>query len=170
MFHKFLLSIAAVLALALAGCGGGVDLNEYDENNTGTTEIGSGTQVGGAQTGSVESTAGPSAEVARIVYFDYDSYVVRDEFRPAIAANARYLRDNPRAQVSLQGHTDERGSAEYNLALGQKRAEAVRQALLLLGVNESQIEAVSYGKERPAAYGSGEEAWSQNRRVEFVYR
>lgn len=105
----------------------------------------------------------------RSVYFDLDSYIVRDEFRPVIEAHARYLTSNRARKVAIQGHTDERGGSEYNLALGQKRAEAVRQALTLLGVSEAQMEAVSFGKEKPKALGSDEPAWAENRRADITY-
>lgn len=103
----------------------------------------------------------------RIVYFDFDSYVVKDEFRSTIDAHAKRLNNNRKIAMSLEGHTDERGGREYNLALGQKRAEAVAKSLGLLGVQAAQVEPVSYGKERPAAAGSNEEAWAKNRRVEL---
>lgn len=105
----------------------------------------------------------------RSVYFDLDSYIVRDEFRPVIEAHARYLTSNRARKVAIQGHTDERGGSEYNLALGQKRAEAVRKSLALLGVSDSQMEAVSFGKEKPKALGSDEAAWAENRRADIVY-
>jgi peptidoglycan-associated lipoprotein len=105
----------------------------------------------------------------RSIYFDLDSYIVKDEFRPVIEAHARYLTSNRARRVAIQGHTDERGGSEYNLALGQKRAEAVRQALTLLGVSEAQMEAVSFGKEKPKAFGSDESAWAENRRADITY-
>lgn len=105
----------------------------------------------------------------RSVYFDLDSYIVKDEFRPVIEAHARYLTSNRTRKVAIQGHTDERGGSEYNLALGQKRAEAVRKSLSLLGVSESQMEAVSFGKEKPKALGSDEPAWAENRRADITY-
>jgi peptidoglycan-associated lipoprotein len=105
----------------------------------------------------------------RSIYFDLDSYIVKDEFRPVIEAHARYLTSNRARRVAIQGHTDERGGSEYNLALGQKRAEAVRQALALLGVSEAQMEAVSFGKEKPKAFGSDEPAWAENRRADITY-
>jgi len=104
-----------------------------------------------------------------VVFFDYDSFVVRAEARPVIENHARFLQTNKQRKANLEGHTDERGGREYNLALGQKRAEAVRQALSLLGVPESQLEAVSYGKEKPAAQGSAEADLAKNRRVEIRY-
>jgi len=106
----------------------------------------------------------------RVIYFDYDSYTIRPEFQPVIEAHAKYLRANATRKVVLEGHTDERGGREYNLALGQKRSEAVRKALVLLGVPESQLEAVSFGKEKPVALGSDEESMAKNRRAEISYR
>lgn len=105
----------------------------------------------------------------RSVYFDFDSFVIRDEFKSAVEAHGKFLSNNPNRKVIIQGHTDERGGSEYNLALGQKRAEAVRRALGLAGAKESQMEAVSFGKEKPKATGSSEEAWAQNRRADIVY-
>lgn len=105
----------------------------------------------------------------RSVYFDLDSYIVKDEFRTVIEAHARYLTSNRARRIAIQGHTDERGGSEYNLALGQKRAEAVRKSLALLGVTEAQMEAVSFGKEKPKALGSDEPAWAENRRADITY-
>ena len=113
--------------------------------------------------------AGP-ANAAKVIYFDYDSYIVKPEFQAVIEAHAQYLKANQRAKVSLEGHTDERGSREYNLALGQKRADAVRQSLTLLGVSAAQIESVSFGEEKPAVAGSDEAAYAKNRRAEFFYK
>ncbi len=105
----------------------------------------------------------------RSVYFDLDSHSVKDEFRPLVEAHARYLSSNRTRKVVIQGNTDERGGSEYNLALGQKRAEAVRRSMSLLGVQETQMEAVSFGKEKPKAQGSDEAAWAENRRADIVY-
>ena len=106
----------------------------------------------------------------RVVYFDYDSFVIRSEFQSVIEAHAKYLASDKSRKVVIEGHTDERGGREYNLALGQKRAEAVRQRLTLLGVSEAQLEAVSFGKEKPAVLGSTEAAMEKNRRAEISYR
>jgi peptidoglycan-associated lipoprotein len=106
--------------------------------------------------------------VPRIVYFDFDSYVVKDEFRPVVEANAKVLTTQPARKMAVQGHTDDRGSSEYNLALGQRRAEAVVKSLTLMGVKPSQLEATSFGKERPAVQGENEEAWAKNRRAELM--
>jgi peptidoglycan-associated lipoprotein len=106
----------------------------------------------------------------RSIYFDLDSYTVKDEFKPVVEAHARYLSTNRSRKVVIQGNTDERGGREYNLALGQKRAEAVRKSLSLLGVSDTQMEAVSFGKEKPKAAGSDEAAWAENRRVDIAYQ
>ncbi|MCX7218073.1 peptidoglycan-associated lipoprotein Pal [Undibacterium sp.] len=106
----------------------------------------------------------------RSVYFDYDSYVVKDEFKSLVEAHAKYLSANKGRKILIQGNTDERGGREYNLALGQKRAEAVRKALALLSVPEAQVEAVSLGKEKPKATGSDEASWAENRRADIVYQ
>ncbi|MFO6419424.1 peptidoglycan-associated lipoprotein Pal [Hylemonella sp. W303a] len=122
-------------------------------------------------TGPTSSSLQAAALAAgRLVYFDYDSYVIKPEFQKLIEAQARYLSSDPSLRVVIEGHTDERGGREYNLALGQRRAEAVRRALSLLGVADAQTDAVSFGEEKPAAEGSNEAAWSQNRRAEISYR
>lgn len=140
---------------------------------------GSGGTSGGtpqSQVASVDLTrsaagAGGAALLAapsqRVVYFDFDSFAIRDEFKPLIEGHARALAGNRGKKVVIEGHTDERGGREYNLALGQKRAEAVLRSMTLLGAADAQLEAVSYGKERPAATGSDEAAWAKNRRAEL---
>jgi len=105
----------------------------------------------------------------RSVYFDFDSYTVKDEFKSLVSAHGQYLAGHKARKIVIQGNTDERGGREYNLALGQKRAEAVRKSLSLLGVTESQMEAVSFGKEKPKAAGSDEASWAENRRADIVY-
>ena len=105
----------------------------------------------------------------RIIYFEYDSSVVKDEYTSVVEAHARYLAENPNAQVSIEGHADERGTREYNLGLGERRAAAVQQFLQLLGASPSQMHTVSYGEERPLELGNDEQAWQANRRVELVY-
>ena len=106
----------------------------------------------------------------RSVYFDYDSYDVKPEFRPLVEAHARYLLSNKNRRLLIQGNTDERGGSEYNLALGQRRADSVRKLMSSMGVPESSIESVSLGKEKPKATGSSEEAWAENRRADLVYQ
>ena len=104
-----------------------------------------------------------------MVYFDYDSFVVRAEARPVIESHARFLQANKQRKANIEGHTDERGTREYNIGLGERRAQAVRRALALQGVPESRLATVSYGEERPAMGGEGDEAFAKNRRVELVY-
>jgi peptidoglycan-associated lipoprotein len=120
--------------------------------------------------GSAAGAAGAGAlawPAQRVVYFDFDSFVVRDDAKPVIDGHAKVLTASRARKLTLEGHADERGGREYNLALGQKRAEAVARALALLGVNDNQMEAVSFGEERPAVQGSNEEVWAKNRRVEL---
>jgi peptidoglycan-associated lipoprotein len=114
--------------------------------------------------------AQPGSDVPRVVYFDFDSYVVRDEYRNVIEGNAKLLSTDRKKRVLIEGHTDDRGGSEYNLALGQRRAEAVARSLSLLGVQDGQLEPVSFGKERPAQAGSDESAWAKNRRAELKER
>jgi peptidoglycan-associated lipoprotein len=118
-----------------------------------------------------EEIAGPQAGLLakRTVYFDFDSSEIKGEGTDIVAAHAKYLAANPTARVRLEGHTDERGSREYNIGLGERRAQSVRRALLLQGAADAQISTVSYGEERPAVAGHDEAAWAKNRRVEFVY-
>jgi peptidoglycan-associated lipoprotein len=121
--------------------------------------------------GSVDPLNDPKGVLAqRSVYFDYDSYVVKPEAQPIVEAHAKYLASHKDRKVVIQGNTDERGGREYNLALGQKRAEAVRKSMALLGVSDSQMEAVSFGKEKPKATGSDEASWAENRRADIVYQ
>lgn len=106
----------------------------------------------------------------RIVYYEYDSAAIKDEYRPLIRAHAKYLADQRSARMTVQGHTDERGSREYNLALGQRRAEGVKKAMSVLGASDNQIDTVSYGEEQPAVTGSDESSWAKNRRAAIIYQ
>jgi peptidoglycan-associated lipoprotein len=125
---------------------------------------------GGAMGGSAGALGGPGAsQENRIVYFEYDRFDVKPDYEAVLQAHGRYLSGNPGARVRLEGHGDERGSREYNIGLGEKRAQAVKQVLLLQGASADQLATVSYGEERPAVVGSDDEAWSLNRRVELVY-
>ncbi|MGJ7489442.1 peptidoglycan-associated lipoprotein Pal [Variovorax sp. ZT4R33] len=162
----------AIVAL-IAGCSSGTKLNDTPV----VDRSGGAGQGSGAASGVAPVTIDPNAGtaqgpvgVARIVYFDYDSYTLKPEYQSLIDGHARFLKANPQRRISVEGHTDERGGREYNLALGQKRSEAVRRALNLLGISDNQVEAVSFGKEKPAAQGSGESVWAQNRRAEITYR
>ena len=170
MLKRSLYSLAIVALIA--GCSSGTKLNETPVTDRSGT---AGGQQGASTVApvTIDPTAGTAqgpVGVERIVYFDYDSYTVKPEFQSLIDGHARFLKANPQRRISIEGHTDERGGREYNLALGQKRSEAVRRALVLLGVSDSQIEAVSFGKEKPAAQGTGEDVWAQNRRAEITYR
>jgi peptidoglycan-associated lipoprotein len=113
----------------------------------------------------------PKSDIStgRSVYFDFDMAVVKPEFSSLVERHGKFLTSNPKVAIKIEGNTDERGSAEYNLALGQKRAEAVRQALKIYGVREAQMEAVSWGSERPKVAGQNESAWAQNRRADLQY-
>jgi peptidoglycan-associated lipoprotein len=133
---------------------------------------GSGAGNAGANAGNTDDeAAGPQAGLLakRTVYFDFDSSEIKGEGTDVVAAHAKYLAANPGTRVRLEGHTDERGSREYNIGLGERRAQSVRRALLLQGAADAQISTVSYGEERPAVAGHDEAAWAKNRRVEIVY-
>lgn len=172
---------ALSLTAVLAGCASGVKLDDVpvvDKSGAGVTQSSgqSGNAAGATQSGvtpvdlagSNSVATGPSS--GRIVYFDFDSYAVMPNDQAIIEANARYLKADKTRHAVVEGHTDERGGREYNLALGQKRSESVRRALGLLGVADSQLEAVSFGKEKPAVQGSDEAAMAKNRRAEISYR
>ena len=166
------LSFAVSVAALLVGCSSGVKLDKAPVEDRGAANTtGSQSGVAGVDlTGSnIDADGGPRG-VSRIVYFDFDSYVIKPEAQSQIDAHARFIKADPARRVVIEGHTDEQGGREYNLALGQKRAEAVRRSLGLLGVNDTQVEAVSFGEEKPAAAGSNESAYSQNRRAEISYR
>jgi peptidoglycan-associated lipoprotein len=169
--HRF--ALAALAAAALAGC----STTQLDETPKAPVETRPATPtpsqpqqaaVSESKVQTVDLAAELTKAVAdkRVIYFDYDSFVVKDEFRPTVDAHAKRLNQIKTQKVSLEGHADDRGSREYNLALGQKRAEAVAQQLALAGVAAAQVEPVSFGKERPAVQGSGEAVWAKNRRVE----
>jgi peptidoglycan-associated lipoprotein len=169
-----------MVSVVLTGCASGVKLDEVPVEDKSATSSGVGVQgiasgQGGAQTSVAPVSAGQASTglgpvgIAHVVFFDYDSFVLRPEARPVIASHAQFLQANQQRKANLEGHTDDRGGREYNLALGQKRADAVRQALNLLGVPESQLEAVSFGKEKPLATGGSETDQAQNRRVEIRY-
>ena len=171
---------ALMLSLTLVACGSNVKLNDVPvedragsnagQNAAANAPSAAGQAVAPVQIRSADTAGVGPAGVARVIYFDYDSFSIRPEFQSAIESHARFLAADKARRIAIEGHTDERGGREYNLALGQKRSEAVRRALALLGVAESQIEAVSLGEEKPAQTGSSEEAFSRNRRAEVNYR
>lgn len=172
---------AALIALTMVACSTTPTNNAPVVDQSGAT----GAAAGGAQTnaagaGGVTGNAAGSEAAnplhnpnsilsKRSVYFDFDSFVVKDEYKPLVEAHARYLQSHPDARMTIQGNTDERGSREYNIALGQKRADAVKRMMVLLGANPNQIETVSFGKEKPKNPGHDEAAWAENRRDDIVY-
>jgi peptidoglycan-associated lipoprotein len=160
-------------ALLMAACSSPVKLNDTPvENHSGMAAPAAtdSRAVNTVNAGSTDPLNDPQGILSkRSIYFDFDSYTIKDEFKSVVEAHARYLIANKGRKIVIQGNTDERGGTEYNLALGQKRAEAVRRALVLLGVSDSQVEAVSFGKEKPKALGSNEEAWAENRRADIAY-
>ena len=171
-----------VVAAFLSACGSAVKLDNVPVEDksgsavttTANTNTATGSGVGNGGVASVDLSKSSQDSLMqstnRIVYFDYDSFAIRSEFQPVIEAHAKFLKSDKNRKVVVEGHTDERGGREYNLALGQKRAETVRKALTLLGVAETQLEAVSFGKEKPAMAGSSEAAMEKNRRAEISYR
>ena len=176
--------LALAVALAIAGCASKVDLNEAPvESRSGNPATASGTAGSGTTAGAnpsatsgvarvdaASAAAAVAAAAGRTIYFDYDSFVLKDQFKPVVDAHAKTLTTNRNKKLVVEGHTDERGGREYNLALGQKRAEAVVRSLTLLGVSEQQLEAVSFGEERPLQQGTNEAAWTRNRRAELKDR
>jgi peptidoglycan-associated lipoprotein len=170
----------AAVAVLLSACSSAVKLNDVPvEDKTGTNVAQNATDPNGSGVGqrnvtgvALDNARATAAMMAtnRLVYFDYDSFAIRPEFQSVIEAHSKFVKADASRKIAIEGHTDERGGREYNLALGQKRAEAVRRAMTLLGVGENQIEAVSFGKEKPAVQGSTEAAMEKNRRAEIVYR
>ena len=179
MNRNLMIAFTGTLLLVLAGCSGkhavkpgaGSTGTAVDTTSSGAQGSGAGDTVQGAGSvgNAVSGTGSAPVGVGRLVYFDFDSSEIRPEFVATVAAHAHTLSANASLRVRLEGHTDERGSPEYNIGLGERRAQAVRRALLLQGVGEGQVSTVSYGEERPAVPGQTEEAWSKDRRVEIVY-
>lgn len=168
---KFLL-LFSLIAL-LSGCASGVKLDDVPVDERSGSSASGAAGVNGLDARGLNGMNGIKpgpAGVASVIYFDYDSYSVKPEFQSVLDAHARFLRADKTRRVNIEGHTDDRGGREYNLSLGQKRSEAVRRALAVLGVPDSQMEAVSYGKEKPAVQGSDESAFAKNRRAEMTYR
>jgi peptidoglycan-associated lipoprotein len=179
------ITIAALVALFLAGCSTqpSQPTAPIDDRSTpgatgtpGASTAGTGTA--GVTGATVPGTAGTGAGALRDpsnilskrnVFFDFDSFVVKDEYRPLVEAHARYLSGNRQARATIQGNTDERGSREYNIALGQRRADAIKRMMTLIGAQDTQVETVSFGKEKPRNPGHDEAAWAQNRRGDIVH-
>ena len=167
-----------VLAFGLAACSKPKQVQPDTETPATTTDSGAQTSGLGTDAGANAGTAGMSAaqqealaalKTRSVIYFEYDSSEIRPEYVSVVAAHASYLTKYPSARARLEGHTDERGSREYNIGLGERRAQTVRKALQLQGVTEPQVTTESYGEEKPAAEGTDETAYSRNRRVEISY-
>ena len=162
----------AVLFALAAGC----STQQTNDSSNSSTQSSAATPSSSAQT--APSSLGNAPDpvrrqgmlAKRSIYYDFDKYDISAESRALIEAHARYLRDNPNVKVRIEGNADERGSTEYNLALGQQRSTGVLKVMTLLGVPETRIEAVSFGKEKPKATGHDENSWSENRRSDIVYR
>ena len=163
------LVLPALLALTLAAC-----------SSTGPETAGTSVEDRGAGVATVTAGSASGSGIAaltdpnnilskRSVFFDFDSYVIKQEARPLVEAHARFLVQNPQMRMLIQGNTDERGSREYNLALGQKRADAIKKMLVLLGAREEQVESVSLGEEKPKNTAQNEAAWAENRRGDMLY-
>jgi len=169
---KYLIILASVLALSACGTTDKQTPAVITDSKAGTTATEPPPTTGTIPptTAGDSGVIAPPAGLALSIYFDLDSFVIKDEFRPVVEKHAEFLKRTPNARTVIEGNTDERGSREYNLALGQKRAEAVKSMLRVLGVSEAQVEAVSYGEERPKAPGHDEAAYAQNRRSDFSYR
>jgi peptidoglycan-associated lipoprotein len=170
----FRLILLGLVATLLAGCPSTQTIPDSDATAEPTYEERSTAETGGLSEsgmGEGEFIDDPFAagELANVIYFDFDSSEIRPEDTDIVARHAIQLRDNPAWSVRLEGHADERGSREYNIGLGERRAQTVRRMLLIQGASASQIVTVSFGEERPAAFGSDEDAYAQNRRVEFKY-
>jgi peptidoglycan-associated lipoprotein len=167
--------LIAIATLALAGCpkkpttvpeGSGSTASEGSATGAaGEGQVGEGRELPGA---SGSATGGP-AGIGNVIYFDYDRSDIRPEYAALINSHAKFLAASAGIRIRIEGHTDERGSREYNIALAERRAQAVKSALNLQGANEAQLTTVSYGEERPAVAGSDEAAYEKNRRVELVY-
>jgi peptidoglycan-associated lipoprotein len=173
------LALYLVVAAVAAACGSNEPKQEpttVTDRTTGQPPPTAGT--GGATTRPVQPPMGivrneltdPNSPLSkRSVYFDYDSNAVKDEYRGLVQAHSRYLADKRDSRIRIEGNCDERGSREYNLALGQRRAESVKKVMTVLGVPDTRIETVSYGEEKPVAPGHDESAWAQNRRADIKY-
>ncbi|MDJ0712545.1 MAG: peptidoglycan-associated lipoprotein Pal [Woeseiaceae bacterium] len=170
MSYFKLISIA-VLSFLLAGCPQNTIPDPEPTDTTYGGDAGASTEgTGDSGVWGGEEIPDPNAqEVAYVIYFEFDSSEVRSQDQDIVADHASMLNGNPNLRVRLEGHADERGSREYNIGLGERRSQSVRQMLMIQGVSPSQIATVSFGEERPVAFGSSESDYSQNRRVEFVY-
>jgi len=179
--NKMLIGVLA--ALLVAACSttptqeGGAPVDERNPNAAAP-----GAATSGATAGSVAGTANQGAFQGnplkdpgsilskRSVYFDFDAYAIRDDYKSLLEAHAKYLQANRNAHMTIEGNTDERGSREYNIALGQRRADAAKRMMMLVGATDAQIDTVSFGKEKPKNPGHDESAWAENRRDDLAYK
>jgi len=175
--RKLLLAFLTMAALAACSTAPSVPVDDKSVNaGAGGTDT-TGTSTAGTNSGNIKGNAmagdalhDPSSPLAkRNIYFEYDSYVVREEFKPMVQAHAAYLAAHPSQKLTIEGNTDERGSPEYNIALAQRRADAAKKMLILLGASDGQIETVSLGKEKPRNPGKDEAAYAENRRDDLIY-
>ena len=164
------LLLPALLSLVLAACSStGTDTASQVEDRSAGAGVATVTAGGTSGSGIAALTDPNNILSKRSVFFDFDSYIIKSEAKPLVEAHARFLVQNPQMKMLIQGNTDERGSREYNLALGQKRADVVKQALLLLGAKEAQIESVSLGEEKPRCDDASEACYAENRRGDMLY-
>lgn len=179
LLHRLPLIAALFSAAALVGCASSVPLDTpppaaqtvpLPSAGSATQRAAEGTDPGATTSKEIAAAKAAIDRVKPSVYFDFDSFIVKSEYQPVVSAFANYLRADARARLVIEGHADDRGTSEYNLALGQKRSEAVKRALGVLGIAESRIEAVSFGEEKPRAQGATEAAWAENRRGDLVLR
>lgn len=162
---------AAIFAgLVLAGCASQVPLDSSASSASGSGASGQQSAQAAAVAREIAAAKAALNSVEPSVYFDFDKFEIKSQYQATITAFANYLKADAKARLLIEGHADERGTTEYNLALGQKRAEAVSKALGLLGVAGNRVEAISFGEEKPRAQGSNENAWAQNRRADLVLR
>jgi peptidoglycan-associated lipoprotein len=163
--------VALSLCLALLGACASDNIPDPDplDSTVGSEDSANTDAMDGKGLGDGEFIDYDAGELTNIIYFDFDSYELRPEDAEVVARHGRQMADESRLSVRLEGHADERGSREYNIGLGERRSQAVRRVLLIQGASASQISTVSFGEERPAAFGSDEAAWAQNRRVEVKY-
>ena len=151
------LILISSLAVGISACSG---LKKKGEDEVAEQDSASSEQLAGSDEAGIDN---------RVIYFDFDKAEVRTEYQALITNHAEYIAGHPDMSVVLEGHADERGSREYNIALGERRAKAIKQMLVLQGVSEKQLQVISFGEERPVALGHDESAWSLNRRVELLY-
>ena len=190
LWKSTLAVLAATTLVALSGCSSTPETTTTVEDRTATTAVAPNSGATGASTSGVGTAGSGIATVnaggttaagnsslrdprsplsRREIFYDYDSFIVKDEYKPLLEAHAAYLKANRNARIKVEGNTDERGSREYNLALGQKRSESVKRVLALLGVSEAQIDTVSFGEEKPRNPASNEGAYAENRRCDLLY-